>query len=331
MSEHTLTEHERRLLEDCPREARYFGTVEQDEREAEIERRIGVLVNNPNLVAEFERYESKYDRVYLDAAGFPWMSSFLIGGKPTIPASRIRAAIDAKRAAEKEPTYGQPPPGVRQAWREAQEDHFRDAAEKVEGPYNILVCGNGVKLMNDGTCWADYWVNIHAKRYPTIEAAKEAAEAEAARLNAKWREEQEAKEREAEKQRRIEAFVAFYKSHPLDWFWSAESDRQYWIAPNGGSYSHQKLFGDEPRRMLIPRAELEAALRAAGVEEPVTISDELRARLEKRWDVAISVFMPCVDETLVDEDGNSNPNNGHRFTRQQARAFLAEKGVKVDE
>src|SRR5690606_1931042 len=54
-----------------------------------------------------------------------------------VPRERIRAALDAKRAAEKKATYGPPPPEVKQAQREAQEDHFRDAAEMVEGPWRI--------------------------------------------------------------------------------------------------------------------------------------------------------------------------------------------------
>lgn len=400
---HTLTEAERKLLEDCPREARYFGTVEQDEREKEIERRIGLMLYDPYSISQFEKREAEGRcTILLDGGGLPvdfaaqfgdsWPSAF------PVPASRIRAALDAKRAADH---IGEP----NELTKAKEAGDMQD-----KGPYVVVPCIREpgmedqyqvrFQVGDDDVVVSCFWCDKEEPGTYTQPEARQLAEAEAASLNAKWREEQAAREAEAEKQRRIAAFVKTYKDSN-GWFWVEPWKKQHvlYIDRLGICY----LWKDAPANSeQYTRAELEAALRAAGVEEPltdeqrtalegwfryyknpnkwvigpshdviylrkdgtgwnptpyygnfgndcdvritksqmenfkpmpieepVTISDELRARLEKRWDVAISVFMPCVDETLVDEDGNSNPNNGHRFTRQQARAFLREKGIEV--
>lgn len=253
MTTHQLTDEQRRLLEDCPRE--------------KVRQAVG------NIGNWFDICEFADDDLYIN------------------PYSLKRAAYIPRAAVE--------------AWLAEQADHLRDATKMVHddqsGEPNELTQSKDAGDMQDKGPWRvnkdqdtfqlwshningqvlAAWV-VHPEAYTEPEA-RAIAEAEAARLNAKHREEQAAREAEAEKQRRIAAFVERYKSKPLNWFWSAESDdRQYWIDTNGGSFSRQKVFGDASRRMLIPRAELEAALRAAGVEEPVTISEERRAELEAR-------------------------------------------------
>src|SRR5690606_20467285 len=133
--------------------------------------------------------------------------SYLDAGIIYVPRKRIRVALVEKRTAEDKP----------------EQDHLRYATKKVEGPFDVFVTYDHQqvrKFDSDGlqTTWADYWVDgktvlgTPVKRYPTIEAAKEAAEAEAARLNAKWREEQEARRKadeiSPELRRRLETKIS---------------------------------------------------------------------------------------------------------------------------
>lgn len=252
---HQLTDEQRRLLEDCPREELeqemrratdqglidicqwekswtvdgYVGLkrgayipraaveawlAEQDEREAEIERRIARLVVCKTSVDHFMKYEKDQEQFFVDKEGFPWANADLCPEYIPVPASRIRAALDAKRAAEKNPTYGPPPPEVKQAWREAQEDHFRDAAEKVEGPWEAKRHTSHWIVTNsaEDTAAAWFFCGYEDRRPYTEPEARALAEAEAARLNAKWREEQEAKRKadeiSPELRRRLETKIS---------------------------------------------------------------------------------------------------------------------------
>jgi hypothetical protein len=165
--------------------------------------------------------------------------------------------------------------------------------------------------------------------------AEALARAEADRLNARWRAEQKERERAEAKARAIAAFVAKYKTDHYDWFWEPyyESRSILWVDESGDVYIREKRFDMEPDRIAVPRAELEAALIAAGVPRPVALTDELRRRLMRRLEDGGGFY------ELLRQDVQIGPNGGCAFsgnwsdiipcTPDHCRAFLSEIKSKM--
>jgi hypothetical protein len=168
-----LTEEQRKLLEDCPRE--------------NIEKSLSYNSNWPMLVVWTS-----------DGSNYCGLTTSTSGAY--IP----RAAVEAWLAEQDE--------------REAQADHLRDATEKIEGPWRAInepfISRWVVTRSGEAEC-NSIFLYIKSSTFSYTEPeARALAEAEAARLNAKWREEQAAKEAERVKasletewQRTVAGFV----------------------------------------------------------------------------------------------------------------------------
>lgn len=317
-----LTQEQRRLLEDCPREkldnalveevttvdivkredgsfcvrgwaSRRTGAyiprvaveswlAEQDEREAEIERRIGRLLNSPDSIRHFQKYENKREVFNVDPDGFPWANAQDCAGDIFVPTARIRAALDRHRAEQADhlrdatKMVSEPPADnhIADASKMAHDDQSGDATEMIRYPDEVTddqlpwwveYSGNCFRVCRRGEtgfassfwCWRDGAANY------TEPEARALAEAEAARLNAKWRDEERARRRDI---------------------------------------AHGEALEEEKRRT-------------------VTISPELQARLEFAFERHMEEFVTLMKKSIW--------FGGVDCTPAQARAFLREKGIEV--
>ncbi len=261
--------------------------VNEREEKAELERRIRLLVTLPVQIEWVKNKSFWYgvEDLLLCEDGTVWAIYVPAVHRDPIRVSRSRlqAAIDAHREATRaaEALAREPAQGT--------SDPVAQEIDNADGPWFVLEDKPSFQVWHPRLLGYTANFRYGALYAYTREEALRLAEAEAARLNAKWREEQKAKAEERRladlKAKRIKAFVA----RGQEVFAAAacfhadfKHHDTFYVTDGGFVWSKNVCSSGDPACSPVSREELLAALHEAGIEPPLTPEQEtaIRNRVE---------------------------------------------------